>query len=360
MCQYLRSCFGFITGHIMSNVGEPCGTGDMKFIGTCKEGLQCSDGWCDNATIAYESDAGDANDKKDRRWLSSYRYYNWMSRVSSSKKLSEMSIPGTHDSMTGDTSIGSHTNWCTKIPVNTCCACQSASLWSQLASGIRFLDIRLRCYNNKMWLYHGSISLGMDFKSVLSTIRKFLRYYPSETVIMSYQRDHADYKCGRGFKRQFQSELGSYMIYAGSRSGITLGNARGKIVPLDFKNNGGKGLKWWTNWRTSTLENDWEDVTRRMYYYKISLEGNLQESMGKTSSTYKTVFFITYFSANDCAFFPYGTKGPSYIARRVNPNLQNWIYWKNRSLRGSGRTNYGIVAMDFPSRYLTGQILQNN
>ena len=197
----------------MSNVGEPCGTGDMKFIGTCKEGLQCSDGWCDNATIAYESDAGDANDKKDRRWLSSYRYYNWMSRVSSSKKLSEMSIPGTHDSMTGDTSIGSHTNWCTKIPVNTCCACQSASLWSQLASGIRFLDIRLRCYNNKMWLYHGSISLGMDFKSVLSTIRKFLRYYPSETVIMSYQRDHADYKCGRGFKRQFQSERAEQNIF---------------------------------------------------------------------------------------------------------------------------------------------------
>jgi len=131
-------------------------------------------------------------------------------------------------------------------------------------------------------------------------------------------------------------------------------------VPMDFKRNGGKGLTSPTNWWKSTLENDWEDVTRRMYSYKISLEGNLQESMGKTSSTYKTVFFITYFSANDCAYFPYGTKGPSYIARRVNPKLQNWINWKNRSLRGSGRTNYGIVAMDFPSRYLTGQILQNN
>ncbi len=63
----------------------------------------------------------------------------WMSDLNNSLLISELSIPGTHDSMTfkGDLASGA-----------AMAQCQVISLEQQLEAGIRSLDIRLAHYEN--------------------------------------------------------------------------------------------------------------------------------------------------------------------------------------------------------------------
>merc|ERR1719500_2399426 len=63
---------------------------------------------------------------------------NWMSLIPDSMRLSNITIPGTHNTMTyrlGEVPIGGVEGWAQN---------QYASLVDQLRMGIRFLDIRMR------------------------------------------------------------------------------------------------------------------------------------------------------------------------------------------------------------------------
>lgn len=57
-----------------------------------------------------------------------------MSQLDDNKRLSEMTIPGTHDSGTYTLGDG---------PVDSAAKCQTQSIAEQLNNGIRYLDIRL-------------------------------------------------------------------------------------------------------------------------------------------------------------------------------------------------------------------------
>lgn len=93
---------------------------------------------------------------------------NWMSRLKASARLRELSIPGTHDSV----SLHGDLNTIT----------QTLTLPRQLNAGIRFLDIRLKCVDDELKGYHGGTSQDITFAQILESIENFLSANPQEVV----------------------------------------------------------------------------------------------------------------------------------------------------------------------------------
>ena len=86
---------------------------------------------------------------------------SWMIHLKDERCMSGLSLPGTHDTMSfygGDI-----------------VACQTASLKTQLESGIRVLDIRCCEEKGKFVIYHGPVFQKATFDDVLDTIYLFLR-----------------------------------------------------------------------------------------------------------------------------------------------------------------------------------------
>ena len=79
----------------------------------------------------------------------------WMKYVDDNTKLTELSIPGTHDSGARH-SIG-----------DVAGKCQDMSIADQLASGVRFLDIRLKLNNNKLVVVHDFVDQDLVFDDVI-------------------------------------------------------------------------------------------------------------------------------------------------------------------------------------------------
>ncbi|EFX02585.1 phosphatidylinositol-specific phospholipase [Grosmannia clavigera kw1407] len=125
---------------------------------------------------------------RDLRWYSrpvlKYGLSSWMAGVDDDRALSDLTIPGTHDSCARS-----------NIPfVRT----QYLSVAQQLALGIRFLDLRLRRHKNgKLYCYHGGIPIDypryLSFETVMDEIWKFLwpagQDEPTETVLVSINND---------------------------------------------------------------------------------------------------------------------------------------------------------------------------
>ena len=101
-------------------------------------------------------------------------------------KLSRISIPGTHDSMTKHAISGVCTNVVTKHE----CLTQDMTLQQQLRIGIRFFDIRLRQDQSdpkKFHIFHGPADLNITLVEVMNIFNDYLKLHENETVMLSYQ-----------------------------------------------------------------------------------------------------------------------------------------------------------------------------
>jgi 1-phosphatidylinositol phosphodiesterase len=100
--------------------------------------------------------------------------------------LSEVSIPGAHNS---------HTQYRALLSVR----CQVVDIKTQLEQGIRFLDIRVQpahatdISKKDLYLVHGAFPISLTgpkyFAPILQTCYDFLARNPSETILMSLKRE---------------------------------------------------------------------------------------------------------------------------------------------------------------------------
>ena len=150
---------------------------------------------------------------------------DWMATLSGDKRLSTLSLVGTHNSLSfygGDI-------------VQT----QSMSLTNQLASGIRVVDIRVRHFYDKFAIHHGFVFQNAYFgPDVIAPITAFLAANPTEAVVMRLREEYAAQGNTRSFNQTFQDYKNRYKAFfwdAYTRN-PTLNEIRGKIVLLqDFR-----------------------------------------------------------------------------------------------------------------------------
>lgn len=154
---------------------------------------------------------------------------DWMARLDDALSLSEVVLPGTHDSASQHAELAFFSR------------CQSLSIGAQLEAGYRYLDIRLAIDGENMKLMHGFTSctvsgapfaraLGLD--TVLKQCYDFLEKHPTETVVFCVKQEHGDEPVA-----QFETVLDaiiskdpSYWLRGDSIP--TVGQARGKLVLL--------------------------------------------------------------------------------------------------------------------------------
>lgn len=324
-------------------------------------------------------------ESRDLRWLSrpilDYSLSTWMGELPDDVLLSDITIPGTHDSCARS-----------DIPfVRT----QYLSIAQQLALGLRFFDLRCRVHNDgKLYLYHGGIPINFPFYLSLNTVMDEIFTFqdspldgnPTEAVVVSINNDNAEQ--GNENPGVFYNAIQAHIDltprrpdgterWISARDTPTLGSARGRVVLLRrFAHNPtlaspderiGIDLSAWVNNNpfftlvtpdnvTIHLQDKWQ------YSDRISLEelvatkyGFVKAHLERAINGKKCHWFLNFCSAvgdpvekgevAESKWIAVGAHtelGFGKSVQGMNPTVQGDFDW------GSGKLRLGIVALDYP------------
>lgn len=150
---------------------------------------------------------------------------DWMKNISNNTKLSELALPGTHDSASFNANKFKNIAMTQVLNIN-----------QQLKYGIRVLDLRVRQTSNRFALHHGSLFLNLMFGDVLNGINNFLDKHPSETILIRLKEET---KPAADNTQSLRETLKAYLTqypnlkhYLKASNQVTLGEARGKFIVL--------------------------------------------------------------------------------------------------------------------------------
>lgn len=285
------------------------------------------------------------------------KHPNWMRWVPDDTLISELSLPGTHDTMAFTLSSGS--------PGKT----QGMSLRNQLDAGVRVLDIRARHENDQFSMYHGVQYLGSSFDDVLTTIQGFLADNPSETLLVRLKPEHTDQTPEHGNKGQFEDTFAEYhkrfrSLFFWQSTPLTqepqiptLGAVRGKIVLL--QNFGSRYGFYGLGWDEGTLviQDDYEVPTLDHIddkWEKVKRHFDAADHPGSSPQH----LYINFLSGSSAGAYPYAVAGGtiSYPTkhRGVNDYALEWLFPRNIWRRT------GAVMMDFPGAALIDVVVAQN
>lgn len=100
------------------------------------------------------------------------RLSHWMSDLPDDKKLTDLIIPGSHDSGTLGLLWAGET--------------QNYSLSQQLLCGVRYFDIRIGKIHDSYRIFH-SIANGDSFDNVIEAMYDFIKKHPTEVILLDFQ-----------------------------------------------------------------------------------------------------------------------------------------------------------------------------
>lgn len=300
---------------------------------------------------------------------SGYRNTDWMASLPDTRRVSEISMPGTHDSMAfygGD------------IPQT-----QSLPLAEQLASGVRALDIRCRHYYDTFTIHHGFIYQNANFDDVLITVQQFLQAHPKETVVMRVKEEYNAEGVSRSFEDTFAMYKQRYpdLFWSYGSNNPALSQVRGKIVVLqNFSASQPQGLSW----GSLNIQDNYQLSTNWDLYNKWSA---VKQQLANASSGDPGSIYVNFLSGA-VGSFPYfvasgksspGDSAPLLSTGLTTPLFKNYYpdfprvacFWgmctiafegtnllTSERLPGYGRV--GIIMADFPGRLLLERVIQRN
>ncbi|EPH95198.1 Phosphatidylinositol-specific phospholipase C, X domain protein [Enterococcus faecalis 13-SD-W-01] len=268
----------------------------------------------------------------DRDWTSS-RAFNrrWMTELKDDVRLSQLSIPGTHNS--GTSRIPSHY-----------ARTQSTTIQRQLNNGHRFLDIRVRAIDGVFTVHHGAYYARFNFGDVLNWSRDFLRSNPGEVIYMRLKQEHSsesDAVFNRILNDRYLNnpQWSNLFYYANGNNNPTLGQTRGKIVIFRNFLGNNVGIPYPAAFDIQDYWDPWDARDKQWAIYQQMVKA--RDSRGENNTTY-----INFTSAWHWFFQPIG------LANRLNPEVLTMFR------RNVGHT--GIVATDFAGEQLVDKIIDAN
>lgn len=291
----------------------------------------------------------------------------WMKNLNDNLYLSQMSIPGTHDSASQYVELPFFAN------------CQAYSIYDQLTMGYRYLDIRLgvntdKAGNKSLKLMHGFTSCktdiwpwasDLDLSNVLADCYKFLDEYPSETILFTVKQEYGDEPVD-----EFQTLLDSYIQKDSGRWLLTdsipkLGASRGKLVLLrryEDKAGLGKNAGISFMWDDQGGRNDSDTPYVKSEKNKAALF--VQDHYEYGNAAKWEVFYYGFANPAD------GSKGEAFVnflsTKGVLPQGHPFLHASklNRELIENATfdklTNYGWIILDFARENLARRIYITN
>jgi hypothetical protein len=293
----------------------------------------------------------------------------WMSYIDGDKRLSELTIPGTHD-----------TGTYTCSDANAFAKCQSMDLSEQLNAGVRFLDIRLRLGGDNdgvLWLYHGDTALNLRFEQdILSICNTFLEANPLETIIMSVKDESKGIDDLLIFNTLQNITFFGVLRPIISRSKYLftedrlpkLKEVRGKIVLFRrFRAPASPfpvGINAYDGWPDNSTQDITNAVKMRVQdeyeYYTISkmdhkFKRYVEPALITAMSDNKDEVLYINFTSGTGDIWPKRLAGGSEV-----PDFRGTNYLLSEFLKKNDNHRYGIIPMDFPDSDLISQLISKN
>lgn len=261
---------------------------------------------------------------------------NWMGYINGATKLTEITIPGSHDS--GAKNAGIASTWAQT---------QSLNISSQLNAGVRFLDMRLEydgAVDGNIKVVHSSIDLMADdggyltLKACINDVYNFLNNHPTETVIMCMKEDDGSNES------KIVSQINSF-IYANpnkwyvSSGTPSLDQARGKII-LATRMSTLSGIYF--NWGDQGSDGGYVyDSYKRLYIqdrYNMGTSNKWNNAVQPLLDFYKP---DGYWSINFLS-----TTGGNINGVSSNANVMNQLF---NDYTARNNKCYGIIMFDYVS-----------
>lgn len=184
---------------------------------------------------------------------------NWMGRLPDNAYVAQLSIPGTHDTATGEGFIdeGIGETWSEQFS-----RAQDVGLSVQWEAGVRAFDFRPACYKDEyLNCAHGMSHTKMTFRKALETLRDSLAANPTEFAVLHILRG-TDLGEGGDYETMLHELLGSEDLkdcFVDFRRDLTVADMRGKMLLLyrdayDTDPVGGMMTNWcgWIDWNSQT------------------------------------------------------------------------------------------------------------
>ena len=301
---------------------------------------------------------------------------NWMGRLHDALKLSQLNVPGTHES-------------CSRVPqylygdLNLAYTlrgnidCQNSTLEEQLNRGVRYIDIRCRHVQDAFNINHDVYDMGFDFgQGVRDVCVNFVRANPSECIVMQVKHESTDENVtpGRSFQQTFDGYVRGLESFFYLDDHIpTLGEVRGKIVVVRRFNLDGSSprglapLEWKDN---ATFPANYPAANGEAVSFEIQDQyqlnvidggpnlgqlnvtekwGAIKKLLDQAKSDAGNAWYINEISGTAAPAF-----GPRNVADFMSPPLSKY-------LAGAPFPNrLGTLLMDFPDDTLIGKIIGLN
>ncbi|XP_061787068.1 1-phosphatidylinositol phosphodiesterase-like isoform X1 [Nerophis lumbriciformis] len=251
---------------------------------------------------------------------------SWMSAIPDDRPLSEVTMPGTHNTMA--------------LYGGVYAECQTWSLANQLQAGIRFLDVRVRHVDGKLIIHHGVVYQQAHFGDVLRGVADFLSNYSSETVLMRIKEEQSETRDFYGAVVEYVNRYAHWDLLWHSRLVPTMSQARGKLIVLQDFQGPDLGMRYNSlqiadSWKVTTLG----QVTEKWQSVFDHLEAAPVGDMAQ--------IFLTYSSGAGVFAFPRA------VAQRINPKLYDYL----REKTNLPNQRFGIICMDFPAAPIIESII---
>lgn len=291
---------------------------------------------------------------------------NWMKELNDTQNISQINIPGTHDSCA----------FLVQFPLFS--KCQEKTIVEQLNSGIRFIDIRVEKDGEKLKVVHDIADCkspenkgkNLLLDEVIKVCKTFLSENPSETILLSYKRDDGANQ-EETFDAFFEEYLDNDPIWYKENRVPMLKEVRGKIVLLN-RDNIDKSNEKYTDFNTGINLSTWvyQKENAERIYEVAELLGRDGALTGKTfivqdlyglkpqkkwdlavlpfiKNPPKTDnILITFFSCNSVIY------NPKMSAKYINKKLSNTTLAKAKK--------YGWIIMDYPTEKFIKEIVNSN
>jgi 1-phosphatidylinositol phosphodiesterase len=269
-----------------------------------------------------------------------------MGALDGRKSLSQLSIPGTH-------------NTCALYePFYGTSKCQDLTIADQLAIGVRYLDIRCRHVDNSFKIYHGPISQHLTFAAVVTACIDFLAGNPAECIVMSVNEESTPSHNTRTFEETFASYVAEHpRRWELSTTIPTLDQARGKIVLLrrfsaDSYANGIDASRWPVN-ATFTIDSPARLRVQDEYIvpHNLAKLAAIRSLYEEAVSANDEVLYLNYTSGYRRGLL--GFPDIRVVSNFINPAVSQYF---NESSGG----RFGVTVMDFADQAICALIIATN
>lgn len=280
-----------------------------------------------------------------------YNGNDFLAKIDDNTPLSQILLPGTHDS-------GATRDFF--IPATA--RCQWMTIGEQLSAGVRYMDIRLTRVKGKLDVYHGPAYQGLSFEDVIADVLTFLEENPTETLIMCI-KEESDAKGENGaFEDMVKAVIDKRANQWFTENRIpTLGEVRGKIVLMrryHAEANSSTAIGFdassgWADNTTFTLKNgDYSLACQDHYQLKNTQEK--WESISNFFQQMKNTQPNTYYLNNTSGYIPglFDIPNLNQVCKHINVVLL-------AELRNT-KDIKGIVACDHITKEIAKEIVSLN